>query len=151
MGYRLDDKDFIKHKVDEQVFLYIGKLNRFEWLLEICNSWGGRTGMMGNFCFFVHGIIFQIVPLYAIVFNQPIYIDKNVLLFIILCVCVLVFPAEWIVRGILRKKYQDVATRIPARILRKLNLIAVPILFESYIVGGWLQYITARSGLLSLE
>jgi hypothetical protein len=38
MGYWIDDKDFTKHTVDEQVFLYIGKLNWVEWLLEICNS-----------------------------------------------------------------------------------------------------------------
>jgi hypothetical protein len=106
--------------------------------------------MIGNFCFFVHGVIFQIVPLYAIMFNHPVYINKNVLILIILCASVLVFPAEWIVQGILCKKYQDVVTRIPSRILRKLNLIAIPVLLESYIVGGWLQYIAARSGLLSL-
>jgi hypothetical protein len=154
VGYRIEDKAFVKHKVDEPILIYIGSLSWFEWLLEACDSWGGRIGMTGNFLFFVHGIIFQFVPLYAITFNQPVCISSNVFFFIIMCVCILGLPVELIVQRIPWRnfhKYQHlvgVPIRIPSRILLKLNLIVLSILFESYIVGGWLQYIAYKSGLI---
>jgi hypothetical protein len=150
IGYQPGDKDFASHRLDERVFLFMGGLNWFEWLLLTFDGWGSRIGVMGNFSLFAGGIIFQLLPLCAMVFNQSMDMNKNIIISIILCVAILWFPAEWLVQKKLCKKYQNVTPLIPKRIWRNLNIIVISILLESYTVGAWLQYIAYKSGLFIL-
>jgi hypothetical protein len=148
MGYYPDKKDFIKHKLEERIFLFMGNLNWFEWLLATFYHWGDRPGVVCTLSLLIGGLSYQLVSmLYIMGFKYAMSVSIALIIFSL---------GLWILGGLfgwlanwlmLDKKFDGKTGLIPKRVWRKANIIVIFIMLESYIVGFVLHYTAVKHGL----
>jgi hypothetical protein len=149
-GYCPEKDDCVKHKLEERIFLFMGNLNWFEWLLATLYHWDRSRpgGIVCMFSLFIGGLSYQLVSiLYVIRFKYAMSIS-TVLLIICMGLGILGALFGWLANWLIFDKRFDGKTGlIPKKVWRKANFIVISIMLESYIIGFLLHYTAVKYGL----